>query len=151
MGITREERAMNRVNALLTAVAFVFLASTTPLVSGIVPDPWTSRSSRKDAGVRGSEKASIDNSHRRLEDQVSRETQDLFGEDFSRQLEEEREASQVVHNLKARVGREAGCHPTSPLSSALLGADAVDDDAVAGRGGQSAQNGAGGPMADWLQ
>lgn len=148
--MARQHRAANHCTALLTAVA-VLMASTTPTVVSTVPNTWTSRSSQ-DAGARCSRRASADDSHRRLEEKASRETREIFGEDFCRQVEEEREAVRVVHDLKARVGREAGCHPTSPLSSsALIGPDAATGDQPAEGEGGGVQNGTGGPMADWLR
>lgn len=155
--MSSQQGAANRVTALLTAMmvaVFIIMVAATPIVATTVPDPWTRRSRHQGAGARDSSsknKASIDDSHQRLEEQTSRETREIFGEDFCEQLEMEREAVQIVHQLKARVGREAGCPPTSPLASALLGSDAAADDEVAGEGGRSTQDGIGGPMADWLR
>lgn len=155
--MSSQQGAANRGTALLTAIAVLIMATTTPIavVATTVPDPWTRRSHRQGAGARGSNnnKVSIDDSHQRLEEQTSRDTREIFGEDFCEQLEMEREAVRGVHELKARVGREAGCPPTSPLASTstLLGSDEADDDEATGEGGRSTQNCIGGPMADWLR
>lgn len=53
-----------------------------------------------------------------MERQVQRELREMFGDEFCDQLDEEAEMIEHAHENKARVGREAGCSPTSPLSSA---------------------------------
>lgn len=139
--------------------------SDTPTYS----DRWTGRShlgstSRCHGGSRRrrTSASSNDNSRARLEGEASREIRETFGKDFARQLEEEQDVIRSVHAEKARIGREAGCPPTSPLSSSStstlssLGALGLQDDRRneadgerAGGDGES-DRGVGGPMADWL-
>ena len=84
------------------------------------PDSWTSRShlggastgssssSSSSSSVGSSSALFVDDSTARLEEQASREVRETFGEDFSRNLEEERDIVSSVHEKKPRIGREAG-------------------------------------------
>ena len=82
------------------------------------PDSWTSRShlggastgssSGSSSSVGSSSALFVDDSTARLEEQASREVRETSGEDFSRNLEEERDIVSSVHEKKPRIGREAG-------------------------------------------
>ena len=114
------------------------------------PDSWTSRShlggastgssssSSSSSSVGSSSALFVDDSTARLEEQASREVRETFGEDFSRNLEQERDIVSSVHEKKARIGREAGCSPISPLASSSmpssLGSLGLPDGAAGGVG-----------------
>lgn len=131
------------------------------------PDSWTSRShlgAGSSSSVGSSAALFNDDSTARLEEQASREVRETFGEDFSRQLEEERDIVSSVHEKKARIGTEAGCSPISPLSSSSmpsasslgsLGLPADGGDGgLEGRGNEverRSQRGLEGPLTDWLK
>lgn len=124
------------------------------------PDSWTSRSHLGGAGrssVGSSADIFNDDSTVRLEEQAAREVRETFGEDFSRQLEEERDIVSSVHEKKARIGMEAGCSPISPLSSSALGSFGLPDGVGGGDEGRGteverrAQRGLEGPLTDWLR
>lgn len=111
------------------------------------PGAWTTTSRQ-----RGHEKASFDDAHRRLEEQASRETRETFGEDFCQQLENEQQAARASNGERARISREAGCSPASPLSSPSLGSVEVPGnyDETAREG--TTQNDVAGPsIGDWLR
>lgn len=122
------------------------------------PDAWNSRQHQDSkARRRGPGSSSDSNPRARLEGQVSREIRETFGEEFCTQLEEESEVVRRVHEQRARIGREAGCCPTSPLSSSVSG-DVMGDlllvpeEVAQGREeGGASNDGVGGPMADWLR
>lgn len=59
------------------------------------------------------------NSREGLEEQVSKELMETFGQDFRAQVEAEKELIEEVYERKARAGKEAGCVPSSPLSPSL--------------------------------
>ena len=138
------------------------------------PDSWTSRShlggastgsssssSSSSSSVGSSSALFVDDSTARLEEQASREVRETFGEDFSRNLEEERDIVSSVHEKKVRIGREAGCSPISPLASSSmpssLGSLGLPDGAGGGGGAREteverrSQRGLEGPMTDWLR
>lgn len=131
-------------------LAFFAGPSTTAAAFETVPDtpsyhdPWTSRSHReavRDEHDRYGRKSSSNSRNRgsfssldgggssrgQLEGQASREIREAFGDEFARQLEEEDEIVRSIHEHKARVGREAGCSESSPLSSSSLPAEATWD------------------------
>lgn len=106
---------------------------------------WTTRPQR------GQGKASIGNSHERLEDQASRETRETFGEDFCQQLETEQQAIRHANEGRARISREAGCSPMSPLSSPSLGDSEAQGNSDETMGERATQGGLEGPnLGDWL-
>eukprot|EP00752_Nemacystus_decipiens_P018459 g16549.t1 len=102
---------------------------------------------------REQEKASsIDFSHQQLEEEASRETRETFGEDFCQQLEDEQQAVWRANEARARISREAGCSPASPLSSPSLGGVEVSGDGdEAAREGAAADGFAGPTIRDWLR
>lgn len=124
------------------------------------PDSWTSRNHLGEAGrssVGSSADLLHDDSTARLEEQATREVREAFGEEFSRLLEEERDIVSSVHEKKARIGTEAGCSPSSPLSSSSLGSFGLPDGAGAGDEGRGteverrSQRGLESPLTDWLR
>lgn len=135
--------------------AVMVMGLTTAALGAELPDrpanyvsSWTSR---RQVGPHKSEPLT---DNWKLEEQASRELRETFGEDFCRQLEEEDEVVRSVHDQKARIGREAGCHPTSPLASSSPERSSLSSSTSLGRagGGEArTQNDIGGPMADWLR
>lgn len=124
------------------------------------PDSWTSRShlgGASHSSLGSSADLLNDDSTARLEEQATREVRETFGEEFSRQLEEERDIVSSVHEKKARIGTEAGCSPVSPLSSSSLGSFGLPDGAGGGEEGRGTeverrgQRGLEGPLGDWLR
>lgn len=137
--------------AVLAAAAGFFpwsAATTTVPDTPVHPGAWTTRSRKE-----GQEKTSIENSHLRLEEQASRETRETFGEDFCQQLENEQAAVRAANEGRARISREeAGCSPSSPLSSPSLGSLAVPGDGHEATIGRNTQDGPAGPtIGDWLR
>lgn len=128
--MTRRTRLEKSIAALFSLLLFNLIMLTPGVsaagVSGtpVHSDPWTSRNALEST-IHDQERRrksrrsapSLENSRAGLEEQASREIRETFGEDFSRQLEEESEIVRGLHEHKARIGREAGCPPTSPLSS----------------------------------
>lgn len=108
---------------------------------------WTTTSRRRAQG-----KGSFDGSHQRLEEQASQETRETFGEDFYQQLEAEQHTVRRDKQGRARISREAGCSPASPLSSPSLG-----DVEGPGKGDEQTRKGAteggsaGPAIGDWLR
>lgn len=121
------------------------------------PDAWISRGHQEDKGRRSPAYYSERNPRARLEGQVSREIRETFGEEFCTQLEEESEVVRRVHEQRARIGREAGCSSTSPLSSSVSGGVLGDLPLLPEAMGQGEEegnvgnDGVGGPMSDWLR
>lgn len=155
---------------LVVVVLYLSVASATVPDIPSRPDSWTSRnhlggasarSSSSSVGI-GSSALFNDDSTARLEEEASREVRETFGEDFSKQLEEECDAVRSVHEQKARIGKEAGCSPISPLSSSSmpslssLGSLGLPDHDGADEGREveverRSQRGLEGPLTDWLR
>lgn len=154
----RTRRPAANAACVLTAVLVMGLTTTTSTLGAELPDrppnyqhvsSWTT--SRQQMGPHKSEALS---DNWQLEEQASLELRETFGENFCRQLEEEDEVVRSVHDQKARIGREAGCHPTSPLASQWPERSSSSSSASLGRAGGGegrTQDGIGGPMADWLR
>ena len=126
------------------------------------PDSWTSRSHLGRTSAGRSSALFHDDSTARLEEQASREVRETFGEDFSKQLEEECDMVRSAHEQKARTGKEAGCSPVSPLSSSSMpslssmGSLGLPDHHGADEGREveverRSQRGLEGPLTDWLR
>ena len=111
------------------------------------PGAWTTTGGQKEKG-----KGFIGSSHQRLEEQASRETRETFGEDFCQQLEAEQQAVRTDKQGRARISREAGCSPTSPLSSPSLGGVEAPGSGVEPRREEATGDGSAGPtIGDWLR
>lgn len=142
---------------MTSVVAVVVSTSSVPDIP-THPDAWTSlRHQDSNTGRRGPASSSEINPRARLEGQVSREIRETFGDEFCTQLEEESEIVRRAHEQRARIGREAGCSSTSPLSSSVSGGvlgDILLLPETMGQGedgGSVGNDGVGGPMSDWLR
>ncbi len=153
-------RARRPIAAILLSAAGILLASVLPGLATVpdVPvhsDPWTTMNRPRQSPT-GSSSSNGRRSHRQLEEQASLETRETFGEEFCRQLEGEEEAVRSVNQRRARVSREAGCSPASPLSSPSLGAAAgvlgvPGGAAAADADDERAREQEGAAIGDWLR
>lgn len=107
---------LNALSAVLIFFVFAKGSATEVPSNPTYPSPWTSRKGSDRSRNKESVGGADDNERARLEEYASRDIRDTFGEEFLSQLDEEQEIVRSVQKERARICRDAGCSPDSPLT-----------------------------------